>query len=222
MTNIIASFDLEKGNRILLCAHWDTRPWADQDPNPENHNKPIPGANDGASGVACLLEIARIIHQKKSRFGVDIVLFDGEDMGYSIQNEKFKMKNDLPLPYGGYLLGSTYFAQNLREYRPQYGILLDMVGDRNLEIYIEGNSNRFAPEWARRIFEKAKGIPQFHPEVRYTITDDHIPLNQAGIPTLVLIDFDYPYWHTLEDTPDKCSPESLQAVGNLLVRVLYK
>jgi len=222
LTNIIASFDLEKGNRILLCAHWDTRPWADQDPNPENHNKPIPGANDGASGVACLLEIARIIHQKKSRFGVDIVLFDGEDMGYSIQNEKFKMKNDLPLPYGGYLLGSTYFAQNLREYRPQYGILLDMVGDRNLEIYIEGNSNRFAPEWARRIFEKAKGIPQFHPEVRYTITDDHIPLNQAGIPTLVLIDFDYPYWHTLEDTPDKCSPESLQAVGNLLVRVLYK
>lgn len=218
LTNIIASFDLEKGNRILLCAHWDTRPWADQDPNPENHSKPIPGANDGASGVACLLEIARIIKEQKPRYGVDIVLFDGEDMGRPNTKHEARSTED----FSGYLLGSTYFAKNLGGYRPQYGILLDMIGDRNLEIFMEGNSIRFTPDRVRKVFEKAKGIPQFHPEVRYTITDDHIPLNQAGIPTVLLIDFDYPYWHTLEDTPDKCSAESLQAVGDLLINILYE
>ncbi len=217
LTNIIASFDIENGNRILLCSHWDTRPWADQDPNPDNQKKPILGANDGASGVACLLELARIIKNQEPRYGVDIVLFDGEDLGKSEWREE--------VLYSGYLLGSAHFAKSTIRgtgYRPQFGILIDMVGDRDLEIYIEGNSNQFAPEWVRRVFEKAKGIPQFHPEIRHFVTDDHIPLNEAGIPTLLLIDFDYPYWHTLEDTPDKCSPESLQAVGDLLIKVLYE
>lgn len=220
LTNIIASFDPENGKRILLCAHWDTRPKADRDANPENRNKPILGANDGASGVACLLEMARLINMKKPNYGVDIVLFDGEDMGNPEWREE--------IPYSGYLLGSAYFAQNVASpnlsspYRPQFGILLDMVGDRDLDIYMEGNSNHYMPDRVRWVFEKAKGIPQFHPEVRHWVTDDHIPLNQAGIPTLLLIDFDYPYWHTLEDTPDKCSPESLQAVGDLLVKILYE
>ena len=216
LTNIVASFSPEKGNRVLLCAHWDTRPWADQDPNPENRTKPILGANDGASGVACLLEIARIIQDRKPRYGVDIVLFDGEDFGNPGWEEE--------IPYSGYLLGSSYFAQSTlggSGYRPQFGILVDMVGDRDLNIYMEGNSIQFAPERVKWVFEKAKGIPQFHPEVRHYVTDDHIPLNQAGIPTILLIDFEYPYWHTLEDTPDKCSSESLQAIGDLLIRILY-
>jgi hypothetical protein len=223
LTNIIASFDLDKGKRILLSTHWDTRPWADQDPDPENQDKPILGANDGASGVACLLELAKIFKNKNPKYGVDIVLFDGEDLGRS---ELLKEGVDSELgsgrPYGGYLVGSHHFARNLKGYRPQFGINIDMVGDRELDIYIDGNSNNFAPALVERIFKKADKIPQIHPEVRHFITDDHIPLNQAGIPTLLLIDFDYPYWHTLEDTPDKCSPESLQAVGDLLVRILYE
>lgn len=226
LTNIIASFYVENGNRILLCTHWDTRPWADQDPNPDNRNKPIWGANDGASGVASLLELAKILRAQKPKYGVDLILFDGEDMGEAMTNDNPELdsgqkKNIENLPYGGYLLGSTYFAKHLGAYKPLYGILIDMVGDRNLEIYIEGNSNRLAPKEVLHVFEKAKGIPQFHPKVRHFVTDDHIPLNQAGIPTLLLIDMDYPYWHTLEDTPDKCSPESLKAVGDLLVRILY-
>jgi Zn-dependent M28 family amino/carboxypeptidase len=227
LTNVIASFDLEKGNRILLSSHWDTRPWADQDPDPENQDKPILGANDGASGVACLLELAHVLKNQNSKYGVDIVLFDGEDLGASelrkegVDPDPELDSGDSGRPYGGYLMGSNHFARNLRGYRPQFGINIDMVGDRELDIYIDGNSNNFAPVLVEQVFKKAAGIPQIHPEVRYFITDDHIPLNQAGIPTLLLIDFDYPYWHTLEDTPDKCSPESLQAVGDLLVRILY-
>ncbi|MFQ5864420.1 MAG: M28 family peptidase [bacterium] len=212
MTNIIASFGLEKENRILLCAHWDTRPWADQDPELQNRDRPIIGANDGASGVAILLEVARNIQIAEPKFGVDIIFFDGEDAGLSGQTNS-------------YALGSQYFAKNKDfQYRPLYGILVDMVGDKDLQIYQEENSVAYAPQIVEKVWNRAQSLnlPAFIPTAGYEVTDDHLPLLQVGIPCINIIDFDYDYWHTLGDTPDKCSPESLTQVGQLLLSLLYE
>lgn len=212
LTNIIASFGLDKSERILLCAHWDSRPRADQDPQVENREKAVPGANDGASGVAVLLEVARCLQQAQPKYGVDIVFFDGEDSGVSGQDDS-------------YALGSQYFAKNKDfRYRPQFGILLDMVGDRDLQIYQEENSLQYAPQIVEMVWNRAQslGLPAFIPSPGYQVTDDHLPLLRAGIPCIDLIDFNYDYWHTVEDTPDKCSPESLAQVGQLLLSILFE
>jgi Zn-dependent M28 family amino/carboxypeptidase len=201
----------------LLCAHWDSHPWASQDANPANRNTPIPGANDGASGVAVLLEVARLLKANPPTIGVDIVLFDGED---------YAKANDL----SGYLRGSKYFARNKpANYNPVYGILLDMIGDAELEILKEGFSVRYAPDIVQLVWETARNlnITQFKNELGQEVIDDHLPLNEVGIKTINLIDFNYPdathrYWHTLDDTPDKCSPESLEAVGVLLLNLIYR
>lgn len=210
LSNIVASFFPEEKERVLLCAHWDTRPWADQDSVISNRTQPILGANDGASGVAVLLELANIISQKKPKFGVDIVFFDGEDYGKRGNTKDF-------------CLGSTFFAKNLPIPKPKFGILLDMVGDKDLNIYKEQYSNTYAPEIVDLIWGKAQKLElsAFYPEVRHSVWDDHMPLILAGIPTVDIIDFDYPYWHTLQDTPDKCSPQSLETVGKLLISILY-
>ncbi len=216
LTNIVASFRPEEKGRILLCAHWDTRPRADNDPTSANQSKPIPGANDGASGVAVLLEIARLMHSTPPRVGVDLVLFDGEDYGY---------EGDTPR----YLLGSRYFAANTKfQQSPRFAILLDMVGDANLEILKEQHSVRYAGDIVNIIWSTAKqlGYYQFVDAAGESITDDHLPLNEAGIKTVDLIDFDYPdhtnrYWHTLDDVPAHCSSESLEAVGAVLTHLLY-
>ncbi|EQB62857.1 MAG: Peptidase M28 [candidate division Zixibacteria bacterium RBG-1] len=210
LTNIVATFYPEEKERILLCAHWDTRPWADQDPQVENITQPILGANDGASGVAVLLELAHILSQKKPKFGVDIVFFDGEDYG-----RQRDLKN--------FCLGSSFFAKNLPIAGPKFGILLDMVGDKDLNIYKEQYSYTYAPEIVDLIWSKAKKLElnSFHDQVRHSVWDDHMPLILAGIPTVDIIDFDYPYWHTLQDTPDKCSEQSLETVGKLLISILY-
>ena len=211
LTNIIASFG-KQNKRILLSAHWDTRPWADYDPNPKNRHKPILGANDGASGVAVLLEIAKIMKQYPPPIGVDIVLFDGEDSGVEGKDETW-------------CAGSRYFANNKRtDYNPQYGILLDMIGDRDLHIPVEGNSQKYAPELVQKIWGEAKklNLSSFDTAVKYEIVDDHLELLKVGIPAVDIIDFDYPYWHTLQDTPDKCSPESLWAVGTVLLYLIYE
>jgi len=210
LTNIIASFGDQK-RRILLAAHWDTRPCADQDPDPKNRNRPILGANDGASGVAVLLEVARIIGSHPPKIGVDIVLFDGEDSGRGGYPEEFCQ-------------GSKYFAQNMgSDYHPEFGILLDMIGDRDLTIYVEEYSARYAPDIVDRVWSAAEelGIAEFDRRIGYEVVDDHLPLLKAGIKCIDLIDFDYPYWHTLGDTPDKCSPESLEKVGRVLLKVIY-
>lgn len=210
LTNIIASFQPDKKKRVLLCAHWDTRPFADKDPDSTLRGQPVPGANDGASGVAVLLEIARIIPLEEPNWGVDIVLFDGEDGG--------KEGDQL-----GYCLGSTHFAGNLGGYRPEFGILLDMIGDKELTVYKEGYSYSYARRYVDLIWSKAKDLKLscFKDSVKHMVYDDHVPLLNAGIPTVDLIDFDYPYWHTTSDTPDKCSPESLQKIGDLILEVLY-
>ncbi len=211
LINIIASFGLDKPERILLCAHWDTRPWADQDSNIENTDKPILGANDGASGVAVLLEVAKSIQIHEPEYGVDIIFFDGEDSG-------------LPGQSDSYALGSQHFAKNKdTRYRPKFGILLDMIGDKDLQIYQEENSLQYAPDIVKMVWDKAQSLDltAFIPTPRYEITDDHLPLLRAGIPCIDLIDFDYEYWHTLEDTPDKCSAESLAQVGQLILSLIY-
>ncbi len=210
LTNIIASFYPEESQKLLLCAHWDTRPRADRDPLPQNRDRPIVGANDGASGVAVLLELAGILETKRPKYGVDIVLFDGEDYG-----EEGNLDN--------YLIGSRYFSKGMKPSDYRYGILLDMVGDEDLDIYMERNSLWYAPQFVKLIWDKAEemGLTQFHRQVGPSVWDDHIPLNSQGTPTVDLIDFEYPHWHTMRDTPDKCSPASLQAVGDLLVHLLY-
>jgi glutaminyl-peptide cyclotransferase len=209
-TNLIARFHLNKERRLILCAHWDTRPFADEDPDSSNWNRPILGANDGASGVAVLLEIAKILRDKKARYGVDIVLFDGEDGGRKGHTEE-------------YLLGSKYFVKNMPISKPEFAILLDMIGDRDLQIYKEVFSSRYAPEVVDLIWEKAGKLklPGIYRLTKHTMIDDHIPFLEGGIPAVDIIDFDYPHWHTLEDTPDKCSPQSLKVVGELLLAVLY-
>ncbi len=211
LTNVIASFGMDKKNRILLAAHWDTRPWADMESDPDKRNQPVPGANDGASGVAVLLEIARVLKANPAPVGVDIVLFDGEDFGSQGRDDTWAV-------------GAQYFAgkKDVR-YNPFLGILLDMIGDKDLQIKKEGNSLTFAPDVVDLVWNYAGrlGIEAFSHETIGPIMDDHVPLLQKGIPCIDLIDFDYPYWHTLEDTPDKCSPESLSAVGRVVLAVIY-
>lgn len=216
MTNIIASFNLQATSRILLVAHWDTRPRADLDPDPEKVDQPILGANDGASGVAVLLEIARHLKSTPPTVGVDIILVDGED--YGIEGDT---KN--------YLLGSRHFTKNLpKGFAPMFGIVVDLVGDAQLEIKKEQYSLKYAPDIVNLVWKTAANlnIEQFSPLTQGWVTDDHLPFNEIGIKTILLIDFEYPdesnkYWHTMQDTPDKCSPESLEAVGTVLLHVIY-
>ncbi|MCF7804121.1 MAG: M28 family peptidase [Candidatus Marinimicrobia bacterium] len=216
-TNIIAEFGPASGKRILLGAHWDTRPWADMERDPSKRNQAILGANDGASGVAVLLEFARIFRDHPPPVPVTIVLFDAEDMGKSGY-------------LGEYAVGSRYFAENLEnpdEYR--YGIVLDMIGDANLHLPMERYSRKFAPDLTRRIWDTADslGYTAFRNRIGVSIQDDHLMLiRHAGIPSVDIIDFNYPdeshrFWHTLQDTPDKCSPRSLKVVGETVLHVIY-
>ncbi len=212
LTNIISSFNLNSGFRILLCAHWDSRPYSDEEREASKRIKPVPGANDGASGVAVLLEIARILKNSPPPIGVDIIFFDGEDLGISGDLDNF-------------CIGSKYFARNKSpNYNPQFGILLDMIGDKDLQIFKEENSMKYAPDVVNYVWSIASelGISEFKEAIKYNIYDDHIPLNEAGIRTINIIDFDYPYWHTIEDTPDKCSPQSLEKVGKVVLNVIFR
>ncbi len=211
LTNLIASFNPNEGKRVLLAAHWDSRPWADEDADSSKHNLPVLGANDGASGVAVLLEIARVLKANPPPVGVDIILFDGEDFG-------------APGDSRSYAIGAQHYARNKApNYHPLFGILLDMVGDRDLQIYQEGNSVRNAGGVVDRVWKLAVrlGIREFIASQRHEIFDDHVPFIEAGIPMIDLIDFDYPYWHTTQDTPDKCSPASLEKVGKVVLAALY-
>lgn len=209
MTNILAQINPEAKKQILLCAHWDTRPTADQEIADDKINKPIPGANDGASGVAVLLEVARQLQKNPPKnTGVQFVFFDGEDYGPHTDRM---------------FLGAAHYAKNPALPKPNYAILIDMIGDKNLEIAREVNSDRMAPEVLDKIFGAAKAlnVKQFVNETGPEIMDDHLPLQAAGWKAVDLIDFDYGPWHTLDDTPDKCSPASLKAVGDVLAKVVH-
>jgi hypothetical protein len=214
LANVFAQFNRTATRRILLVAHWDTRPRAEEDADPSKRDLPIIGANDGASGVAVLLELARVMKENPPPIGVDILLTDGEDYGDSRKDGN----TDL------YFLGARHFAKTKDPlYNPQYGILLDMVGDRDLQLPMEQNSMRFAPQLMDIVWSAAEEVraTQFIRVPGEAISDDHLPLNEAGIPTIDIIDFQYPHWHTHQDTPDKCSPQSLEAVGSVLSTVIY-
>ncbi len=209
--NIIASFNPRLSRRILLGAHYDTRPWADKDFNPEVRNKPIPGANDGASGVAVLLEIAKIISQKEpEQFGVDMVFFDLEDSG-SYNDDKSWCK------------GSRYFAENYSGEKPEAAIIIDMIGDKDLHIPMEYFSYHNSPVLTSDIWGIAAnhGFKSFQNKIGIPIYDDHYPLLEEGFNAIDIIDMDYKYWHTLQDIPKNCSSESLYEVGQTLIDYIY-
>ncbi|MEE9553189.1 MAG: M28 family peptidase [candidate division Zixibacteria bacterium] len=210
MLNIIASYYPDSDRRIMLCAHWDSRPYSNMDPDSGKHELPVPGANDGASGTALLLEIGRLLKDHRPPVGIDIVLFDGEDYG----------TDEWP---GGWFLGSKHFVRNLRGYRPRAAILVDMIGDSDLRIYREAVSELYSKDLNDYIWEIASevGAGAFEDAVKDTVSDDHIPLIEAGIKAIDIIDFNYPYWHTQEDTPDKCSPESLGDVGRVVIGAVF-
>ncbi len=210
LCNIVASYHPELRERVLLAAHWDTRSVAERDPDPARREEPILGANDGASGVAVLLELGRMVAAQPPNVGVDIVLFDAEDGG-----------DEGGL--GAWCIGSSYYARNLGAYCPRYAIVVDMVGDCDLEIPREPYSQSAAPELMELVWSSAGrlGVTAFADRTGTAIYDDHVPLAQAGLAVIDLIDLDYPYWHTVEDTPDKCCAESLSDVGRVVADVIY-
>ena len=214
LTNIVARFQPEKTQRIILCAHWDTRPRAEYDPSAPD--QPMIGANDGASGVAILLEIARQLKANPVNPGIDIILFDGEDYGE-------------PRDLQYYLLGSRYYVDHPYPPMAQRVILLDMVGDAELTIKVDPVSYRSAPRLVEEIWAQAAdiGYDQFQFVAGASMYDDHVSFIDKGIQAIDIIDFEYPgpdhsYWHTHEDSVDKCSAESLEAVGNTLLSWLYQ
>ncbi len=224
--NIIASFNTEQTNRILLFAHWDTRPWSDHDPDPKNFNKPVLGANDGASGVGVLMEIARQLGKQTPNIGVDIILFDAEDYG-APENYSQYVPNS-------WCLGSQYWAKNKHQanYHAQYGILLDMVGAPNAKFYREQISDRYAKNIVDKVWNTAHNLGfdrYFINTAGGMITDDHLYINEiAGIPSIDIIQYDSNsqsgfgnYWHTIHDTMDNISKETLFAVGTTLLHVIY-
>jgi Zn-dependent M28 family amino/carboxypeptidase len=210
LQNVIASFYPERADRVLLLAHYDTRPRADRDAGPER-DRPIPGANDGASGVAVLLEVAHALDGWDPGMGVDLLFTDGEDYG---------REGDLDY----YLLGARHFVRTMGAYRPRAVLLVDMVGERGLRIPMEGNSARNAPALTQLVFDVAAsvGARAFVREEGPAIFDDHVPFLQVGIPAVNLIDFDYPPWHTQADTPDRCAPESLFQVTQVLLHTVAR
>lgn len=226
--NIWARIHPERTERILLCAHWDSRPWADNDPDSANWHKPILAANDAASGVAVMLEIARLLQRDTTlRVGVDFVCFDAEDWGTPQWAESEGGDNS-------WALGAQYFAANLPYgFHVRYGILLDMVGGEGARFYKEGMSMQFAPEIVKKVWRAARkaGYGNFFPRQEGgMVTDDHIPLNQtARIPTIDIIPF-YPdcaqssfgpTWHTLNDNMQHISRNTLKAVGQTMIQVIY-
>ena len=216
LENIIARFNPDSEFQTVISAHWDTRPWADQEDLRQDRDQPIIGANDGASGVAILLELAKIMGENPPPIGVNLVFFDGEDLGVPGENST-------------YCQGSRFFAKNLPIPRPDEAINLDMVGDKQLVLPIERYSLEYHPKLVRHLWDRAKdmGLDAFIGRVDYAIYDDHVRLNEiAGIPSIDIIDFKYPnsyanFWHTLNDIPENCSEESLGQVGALMVDYIY-
>ncbi|MFN0056138.1 MAG: M28 family peptidase [Planctomycetales bacterium] len=216
MNNMIISWHPEAAQRVLLCCHYDTRPLPDRDSDPNLASRGrFLGANDGASGVALLMEMGRHLPTLETTYGVDFVFFDGEELVYGEKDE--------------YFLGSTHFARDYRARPPEhkylFGVLVDMIGDKQLQLYQEINSLKYAQQLTHSIWKTAKrlGIKEFVAKRKHEVRDDHLPLNKiAKIPTCDLIDFDYPHWHTTRDVPSACSGASLAKVGRVLLAWLQE
>ncbi len=212
LRNYLARFRPELAERVLFLAHWDTRPRADQSANLGQQRLPVPGANDGASGVAVLLGVADALKAKPPAVGVDLLFVDGEDYG------------DFANDSSDVLIGSRWFAAHQPAgYPPLYAVLFDMVGDKDLRIGYEANSVSFAPEVVDRVWRTAADLGYggvFIPQVEANLIDDHVALQHAGLHAIDVVDFTYPYWHTTEDTIDKVSAASLQIVGDVAVALV--
>ncbi len=214
LVNIIGRQNPEVKRRILLGSHWDTRLWAEEDEDEQRRDEPIVGANDGTSGLAVLLEVARVLKSRDfTDYGIDFVFFDGEEFGRPGSND--------------YCQGSRYFARMLKSLyprsRPEKAIIIDMVGDCDQQFQPEASSIKGAPRLALGLWETAEslGFGRFFAktEARH-IEDDHTALQKLGIPSVLLIDYDYPHWHTQGDTVDKVCASSLDRVGEVLIRYL--
>lgn len=225
--NIIAHINPSNSDRILLCSHWDSRPWADNDPDEKNHRTPILAANDGASGVAVMLEICRLLQEKPVQVGIDMICFDAEDLGTPQWEEDRIGSSDT------WCLGSKFWAERARAdgYKARFGVLLDMVGGLGATFLREGISRQLADPIVNRVWQLAGqlGYRQFFPlkDGGY-VTDDHINVNDAGIPCIDIIPHYNdgpssfgPTWHTLKDTPDNIDPNVLEAVGQTLTQLIY-
>jgi glutaminyl-peptide cyclotransferase len=208
MRNILARFRPELTERVLYVTHWDTRPVSDAAEDAGDRKLPVPGANDGASGVGLFVALADALKKTPPAVGVDLLFVDGEDYG------------QFGPPDVDVLIGSTYFAEHppIPGYKPMFGVLWDMIGDSDLRIYQETNSVAQAPEVVQRVWSKADELGHgdvFIPEQRYTVTDDHLPLLRAGMRVIDVIDLDYPSHHKPTDTMDKISAKSLSIVGDV-------
>lgn len=218
LVNVWASFEPQLTSRVLLVAHFDSRPVAERAVDPEDRDDPIPGANDGGSGVAVLLAIADALSQNPPAVGVDILLTDGEDYGFN-EGTFTTFAPDM-------FLGAKNFAATRgATYRPLYGILVDLVGDQDPSFPQEGFSLQFAPEVVSRVWDVAADLGHgavFVNRAGQPINDDHVPLNEVGIRTINIIDFDYPFWHTPDDTADKVSAATLQIVGDVVLTTVRR
>jgi len=215
LVNVIARFNPRATERVLFLAHWDTRPMSDAPSWKGDRTRPVPGANDGASGVALLLGVADVLKRSPPKVGVDLLFVDGEDYGEFNAN-----------PPADVLIGSRYFSQHRPPGPvPLYAVLFDMVADRDLQVYQEGNSLLGAPEVVDLVWTVAREAghaSSFVPSPKHTLTDDHVELQKVGIRAIDVVDFDYPSWHTPEDTLDKVSARSLQTVGDVAVALVRR
>lgn len=224
MINIIGQYSPEKKKRILLCAHWDTRPWADKDSEEDNWHTPIDGANDGASGVGVLLEVARAIQNNEPNYGIDIIFFDDEDYGTPNFSEIDGKTED-------WCLGSQHWALNphVPGYQAKFGILLDMVGASDAEFTKEGTSDYFASHVVAKVWKNAKklGHSGYFTNKRTNQTvDDHLFINQIlRIPTIDIVHFTFDgyghFHHTVEDNMENIDKGTLQAVGETVLYTIY-
>jgi hypothetical protein len=209
MTNLIVSWHPEKNRRVIICSHYDTRPIADQEPDPRKWREKFVSANDGGSGVAFLMEMAHHMKNLKTQVGVDFVFFDGEEYIFERSQDK-------------YFIGSEYFAQTWKksQNKPDYAaaILLDMIAGKNPKFPAEGNSLLRAGKLVRDIWLIARNLrcTAFLDREGEAVLDDHLSLLDVRIPAIDIIDFDYPHWHRLSDVPENCSPEGMIQVAQVL------
>lgn len=226
--NIVASFKPGNNNRIFISSHWDSRLFADQDADVKNHKTPILGANDGASGVGIIIELARLLSINPPPIGIDLVLFDAEDYGQPENSGYAEMEDS-------WCLGSQYWAKNphVKDYYAKYGILLDMVGGEGATFTMEGTSMQYAPDIMKNVWDKAIRIgysDYFLYSKTGAITDDHLYINEyAKIPTIDIIHHDsstpsgfYKYWHTVKDDMSGINKNTLNAVGQTLLTVIFQ
>jgi hypothetical protein len=213
LTNFIARFNPAAEKRLLFLAHWDSRPTADS-PTSTDSTKPVPGANDGGSGVAALLGVADVLKRAPPSVGVDLLFVDGEDYG------------DFTATPKDVLIGSRYYASHPAPGpQPLYAVLFDLVADKDLQIFEEGNSLVGAPEVVALVWDTAKELGYagtFVATPKHTLIDDHLELQKVGIRAIDVVDFDYPSWHTKDDTVDKVSAASLKIVGDVAVALVRR